>query len=83
MQQNPQLGNLEPRPASPQAWQTIVDLSLEKYRALKKHIMEVLSKGLDLWRERLETFKCTNHTIDLKNGARSISQQLYRARQNF
>lgn len=77
-QQVPQVSNLNCKAASPPDWESMVDLSLVKYKALKKTIMEVLSEHKNLLCGLLETIKVIYHTADLKKETRPILQRPYR-----
>lgn len=55
-------------------------LSLVEDNALIVRIVDMLSKQNDFRSARPKSIKATHHTLFLKVGTRSISQQLYRAR---
>lgn len=65
-QQDPTVGHLEIKSASPKDWQSMADLSLVEDEALNKGIEVMLSEKMDLWSVRLGTIRATHFTINLK-----------------
>lgn len=81
-QQAPEVGILKNKVASSQDWDSMVDHSLVNDEVFQKGNIELLFKHKDLWSRWLGAIKATQHTIDLKEGTRTIRQQTYHASQN-
>lgn len=77
--QGPKVGILDNKAASPQKWQSLVDLYLVVDRALKKDGMEILSMHEDLQSGRIQAINATHHKIDQEKGKRPIHQHPHRA----
>lgn len=70
-------GKLENKPALPQNWQWLVNLSPVKKNVSREKIIDMLSRHKDLWSGSQGTIKATFRTIDLKDYSRLIRRQVY------
>lgn len=76
-QQDRQVGIHETKTLSPHDWQSMVDLFPVADKTIKKNIVEILSKHMDLWSRCVGNIKATHQKIDQEEEGRPILQQPY------